>query len=120
MQSTLERLRTLVSIDSVLPNEAKLSRYMQGLRKERGTRSWRSSRRAFGRAAASLMPRVRHRSKAVDIDHGQLVGRHLNRFAVVMSLDKLAPAAGRDRRAGPRTQTARWAVTALERMLAVN
>ena len=37
------------------------------------------------------MPRVRHRSKAVDIDHGQLVGRHLNRFAIVMHLHELAP-----------------------------
>jgi succinyl-diaminopimelate desuccinylase len=36
MQSTLELLRTLVSIDSVLPNEAQLSRYMQELLKERG------------------------------------------------------------------------------------
>jgi len=46
---------------------------------------------ASGRVAASLMPRVRHRSKAVDIDHGQLVGRHLNRFAIVMHLHELAP-----------------------------
>jgi hypothetical protein len=41
------------------------------------------------------MPRVRHRSEAVDVDHGQLVGRHLNRCAVVISLDKLAPVRGR-------------------------
>jgi len=40
------------------------------------------------------MPRVRHRSKAVDIDHGQLVGRHLNRFAIVMHLHELAPSGG--------------------------
>jgi elongation factor G len=31
----------------------------------------------------------------VDVDHGQLLGRRLNRFAVVMSLDKLAPVGGR-------------------------
>ena len=31
----------------------------------------------------------------MDVDHGQLVGRHLNRFAVVISLDKLAPVGGR-------------------------
>jgi hypothetical protein len=48
-----------------------------------------------GRVAAALMPRVRHRSEAVDIDHGQLVGRHLNRFAVVMRLDEFAPVGGR-------------------------
>ncbi len=40
-----------------------------------------------------------HRSEAVDVDHGLLVGRHLHRCAVVISLDKLAPvgwrAAGR-------------------------
>ncbi len=41
------------------------------------------------------MPRVRHRSEAVDIDHGQLVGRHLNRFAIVMGLHELAPVGGR-------------------------
>jgi hypothetical protein len=32
----------------------------------------------------------------VNIDHGQLVGRHLNRFAIVMDLNELAPV---DRRA---------------------
>ena len=32
----------------------------------------------------------------VDVDHGQLVGRHLNRFAIVMDLHELAPV---DRRA---------------------
>jgi len=41
------------------------------------------------------MPRFRHRSEATDVDHGQLVGRHLNRCAVVISLDKLAPVRGR-------------------------
>ena len=41
-------------------------------------------------------PRVRRRSEAVNIDHGQLVGRHLNRFAIVMDLHELAPV---DRRA---------------------
>jgi hypothetical protein len=40
------------------------------------------------------MPRVRYRSEAVDVDHGQLVGRHLNRLAVVMSLHVLAPVGG--------------------------
>ena len=32
----------------------------------------------------------------MNIDHGQLVGRHLNRFAIVMGLHELAPV---DRRA---------------------
>ena len=32
----------------------------------------------------------------MDVDHGQLVGRHLNRFAIVMDLHELAPV---DRRA---------------------
>ena len=41
-------------------------------------------------------PRVRRRSEAVDVDHGQLVGRHLNRFTIVMDLHELAPV---DRRA---------------------
>ena len=36
IKSTLELLRALVSIPSVFPNEAKLSRYMQGLLQERG------------------------------------------------------------------------------------
>ena len=40
------------------------------------------------------MPRVRHRSKAVDIDHGQLVYPSLNRFAIVMHLHELAPGGG--------------------------
>ena len=48
-----------------------------------------------GRVAASLMPRVRHRSEAVDIDHGQLVYPSLNRFAIVMDLHELAPVGGR-------------------------
>jgi len=55
---------------------------------------WRFSRLGAdhlpGRLSGALMPRVRHRSEAVDVEHGQLIGRHLNRFAVVMSLDKLA------------------------------
>jgi hypothetical protein len=42
-----------------------------------------------GRVVASLMPRVRHRSEAVDIDHGQLVYPSLNRFAIVMDLHEL-------------------------------
>ena len=41
------------------------------------------------------MPRVRHRSEAVDVDHGQLVYPSLEDVAVVMSLDKLAPGGGR-------------------------
>ena len=41
------------------------------------------------------MPRARHGSEAVDIDHGQLVGQHLNRFATVMNLHELAPVDGR-------------------------
>jgi hypothetical protein len=31
----------------------------------------------------------------VDVDHGQFVGRHLDRFAVVMGLHELAPVDGR-------------------------
>ena len=31
----------------------------------------------------------------MDVDHLQLVGRHLNRFAVVMRLDEFAPVGGR-------------------------
>jgi len=41
--------------------------------------------------AASLIPRARQDSEAVDVDHGQFFGRHLNRLAVVMSLDELVP-----------------------------
>ena len=41
------------------------------------------------------MPRGRYRSEAMDVDRGQLVGRHLNRFAVVMRLDEFAPVGGR-------------------------
>ena len=48
-----------------------------------------------GRVVAALMPRVRHRSEAVDIDHGQLGGRHLSRFAIAMDLHELAPVCGR-------------------------
>ena len=44
---------------------------------------------------ALVLPRVRHRSEAVNVDNGQLVGRHLNRFAVVMGLHELAPVGGR-------------------------
>ena len=50
-----------------------------------------------GRVAASLLPRVRHRSEAVDIDHGQLVYAFLNRFAIVMDLHELAPVGGPSR-----------------------
>jgi len=39
--------------------------------------------------------RVRHGSEAVNVDRGQLVGRHLNHFAVVMRLDEFAPVGGR-------------------------
>ena len=41
-------------------------------------------------------PRVRRRSEAVNIDHGQLVGRHLKDCPVVMDLHELYPV---DRRA---------------------
>ncbi len=47
------------------------------------------------RRSLASTPRVRRGSEAVDVDHGQLVGRHLNRFAVVMILDELAPVGGR-------------------------
>ena len=60
---------------------------------------WRFSRlgadRLPGRPSGALMPRVGLRSEAVNVDHGQLVYPSLNRFAVVMSLDKLAPVGGR-------------------------
>ena len=57
---------------------------------------WRFSRVgadrvSVGRLGALVWPRGRHGSEAVDVDRGQLVGRHLNRFAVVMSLDELVP-----------------------------
>jgi hypothetical protein len=41
------------------------------------------------------MPRVRHRSAAVNVDHGQLVGRRLKNRPVVVDLDELAPVGGR-------------------------
>jgi len=41
-----------------------------------------------------VRPRIRHRSEAVDVDRGQLVGRRLNRFAVVVSLDKVGSVGG--------------------------
>jgi len=40
-------------------------------------------------------PRVRRRSEAVDVDHGQLVGRLLKDCPVVMGLDNVAPVGGR-------------------------
>ncbi len=55
-----------------------------------------------GRVAAALMPRVRHRSEAVEIDHGQLVYPSLNRFAIVMDLHELGPGFGVTRSAGCR------------------
>ena len=48
-----------------------------------------------GRVAASLIPRVRHRSEAVNIDRGQFVGRGLKDVAIVMDLHELAPVGGR-------------------------
>ena len=43
------------------------------------------------------VPCVRHGSQAVDVDHGQFVGRRLDRFAVVMGLDELdRPTSGND------------------------
>ena len=41
--------------------------------------------------AVSLLPRVRQGSEGVDVNRGQLVRRLLNRLAVVMGLDELAP-----------------------------
>ena len=41
------------------------------------------------------MGRVRHRSKAVDVDHRHIVGLRLNRIAFVMGLDELGPFGGR-------------------------
>ena len=43
------------------------------------------------RMAVSLLPRVRQGSEGVDVNRGQLVRRLLNRLAVVMGLDELAP-----------------------------
>jgi len=47
-----------------------------------------------GHLAASLMPRVRHRSEAVDVDRGQLIGRRLEDVAIVVNLDELGPVGG--------------------------
>ncbi len=44
-----------------------------------------------GHLAASLMPRVRQDSAAVDVDHGKVFGRGLKDVAVVMGLHELAP-----------------------------
>ena len=44
--------------------------------------------------AASLMPRARQYSEAVDVDYGQFVGCRLQEVAVVMGLHKLAPVGG--------------------------
>ena len=44
-----------------------------------------------GRVAAALMPHVRHRSEAVDVDHGQVVGRGLKDVAVVVGLHEFVP-----------------------------
>ena len=43
----------------------------------------------------ALVPRVRHRSEAVNVDRGQLVGRGLKDRPVVVRLDELAPVGGR-------------------------
>ena len=60
---------------------------------------WRFSRlgadRLPGRPSGTLMPRVRHRSEAVDVDRGQLVGRRLKDRPVVVRLRELAPVGGR-------------------------
>ena len=52
------------------------------------------------------MPRGRHRSEALDVDTGQLVGRRLKDIAVVMRLDEFAPVGGRSsgRRDGRRLE----------------
>ena len=44
-----------------------------------------------GHLAASLMPRGRHRSEAVDVDRGQLVYPSLKDCPVVMDLHELSP-----------------------------
>ena len=41
------------------------------------------------------MPRVRHRSEAVDVDRGQLGGRRLNDRPIVVRLHEFAPVGGR-------------------------
>jgi len=48
----------------------------------------------FAGPGASV-PRVRHRSEAVDVDHWQIVGRRLHCVAFVMGLDELGPFGGR-------------------------
>jgi hypothetical protein len=40
------------------------------------------------------MPRVRHQSEAVDIDHGHLVGRGFKDVAIISGLDELGPVGG--------------------------
>lgn len=42
-------------------------------------------------APGASPPRVRHRSEAVDIDHGQLAMRRLKVVAVIVHLDEFAP-----------------------------
>ena len=39
----------------------------------------------------ALVPRVRHRSEAVDVDRGQLVGRGLMKTVVIVSLHQITP-----------------------------
>ena len=60
---------------------------------------WRFSRlgadRLTGRPSGALMPRVRHRSEAVDVDRGQLVGRRLKDRPIVVRLREVAPVGGR-------------------------
>ena len=56
---------------------------------------WRFSRVCVDRVPVRSFPacvgRVRHRSKAVDVDHRHIVGRRLNSVAFVMGLDELGP-----------------------------
>jgi hypothetical protein len=53
-------------------------------------------------SAGWLVPCVRQRSEAVDVDRGQLVGRRLKDLAVVMDPDEISPVGGRARAGKPR------------------
>ena len=59
--------------------------------------------------AGASVPRVRHRSEAVDVDRGQFVGRRLEDRPVVVNLDELAPASRRAASGRERRRLARFA-----------
>ena len=72
------------------------SRFLETPRTPCGGVFLASAQTAFQSAVpGASTPRGWRRSEAVNIDHGQLVGRHLNRFAIIMDLHELAPVSGR-------------------------